>query len=73
MSAGAIYTVGNGKRTQCAMRVDGVWFMRTRWRNGWSKWREHGTRRPFEFGMYLAPRMGKAVLPSTIVSNDEPY
>lgn len=62
MSA-AIYTIGNGKRTQMAMRADGVWFVRTRWRNGWSKWREHGTKRPYEFGMYKAPGCGVAHLP----------
>lgn len=58
-----IYTIGNGKRTQFAMRADGVWFVRTRWRDQWSKWRENGTRRPFEFGMYIAPHCGCAKLP----------
>lgn len=58
-----VYTVGNGKRTQCAMRADGVWFVRTWWHRSWGKWMEHGKQRPFEFGMYKAPRCGNAVLP----------
>lgn len=61
MSHRPIYTVGDGKRNQWAMRDDGVWFVRSKWRRGWSKWRDIGTRRPFEFGMY--PTGHKAHLP----------
>lgn len=59
-----IYTIGNGKRTQCAMRDDGVWFVRSKWRDVWGAWREHGRKKPYEFGMYIAPRAGSARLPS---------
>jgi len=58
-----IYTVGDGKRTQVARRDDGVWFVRKTWRGVWGKWEEYGVKRPFEFGMYPAPRAGKARLP----------
>lgn len=58
-----IYTVGNGERTQIAQRADGVWFMRQKWHGVWGKWQSVGRKRPFEFGMYQAPRMGKARLP----------
>lgn len=56
-----IYTVGNGERTQVAMRADGVWFMRRKWKRRWSKWDSVGKVRPFEFGLYVVP--GKARLP----------
>lgn len=62
--SGDIYTIGNGQRTQLAQREDGVWFVRTRWRGMWSKWRESGPKCPYEFGKYLAPRAGKARLPN---------
>lgn len=58
-----LYTIGNGKRNQFAMRADGVWFVRSRWHGGWSKWREHGAKRPFEFGMYIVPGNRQAKLP----------
>lgn len=58
-----IYTIGNGERTQIAQRADGVWFTRQKWRGAWGKWMSVGRKRPFEFGMYRAPRMGKARLP----------
>lgn len=58
-----VYTIGNGKRHQCAMRADGVWFVRSMWRGEWGKWQEHGRTKPYEFGMYIAPRMGAAKLP----------
>jgi len=63
MSAARIYTVGNGQRTQVAMRADGVWFVRHMWRGRWGKWDSVGKKRPFEFGMYEAPRAGLARLP----------
>lgn len=59
-----IYTVGDGTRTQIAMRQDGVWFIRSKWRGVWGKWKDVGTKRPFLTGMYLAPRCGKAKLPA---------
>lgn len=59
----AIYTVGNGQRTQFAMRHDGMWFMRTRFNNQWGKWLQHGRTRPYDCGVYLAPGAGKARLP----------
>lgn len=58
-----IYTIGNGERTQIARRADGVWFTRQRWRGVWGKWQAVGIKRPYEFGMYPAPRSGKARLP----------
>lgn len=58
-----IYTIGDGTRTQMAQREDGVWFTRSKWRGLWGKWYEVGKHRPFDFGMYLAPGMGKARLP----------
>lgn len=67
-----IYTVGDGKRTQCAQRqADGVWFIRRKWRGQWGKWTEVGRQRPFEFGMYKAPRCGNAVLPINRSDDDE--
>jgi hypothetical protein len=59
-----IYTVGDGKRTQCARREDGVWFVRSKWHGLWGAWREHGSKCPYEFGKYLAPHAGKARLPN---------
>lgn len=58
-----IYTVGDGKRTQLAKREDGVWFRRRSFKGQWGKWEEMGRQRPYETGMYLAPRTGKARLP----------
>lgn len=66
-----IYTVGDGRRHQWAMREDGTWFVRTRWRGHWSKWRDVGTKRPFEFGMYLVPNLGKAHLPPMKGNEDD--
>lgn len=68
MTACQVYTVGNGKRHQYAMREDGMWFARSRkfdLRDGWvwGEWKPHGRSKPYEFGMYLAPRMGLARLP----------
>lgn len=62
-----VYTVGDGKRTQCAQREDGVWFIRRSFKGQWGKWDECGRRRPFETGMYLAPRAGKARLPNVSI------
>lgn len=58
-----IYTIGNGKRHQFAKRADGVWFVRGRFREHWTKWVEHGRSKPHEFGMYLALPVRLARLP----------
>lgn len=58
-----IYTVGDGTRTQLAMRSDGMWFVRRKWRGVWGKWMSAGRRCPYEFGKYLAPGAGHAKLP----------
>jgi len=62
-----IYTVGDGTRTQMAMRADGVWFMR---RKGvgfaselWQAW-EKQPRCPYEFGKYIDRKAGNARLPN---------
>ncbi len=58
-----IYTVGDGTRTQMAMRRDGIWFKRTKnLRNQWGKWDRVGPQCPFLFGKY--PVRGNAVLPN---------
>lgn len=58
-----IYTVGDGKRTQIAMRDDGVWFIRT-WERGqfWTAWKRCA-KRPYEFTAYIDNRAGNARLP----------
>lgn len=61
--SGQIYTVGDGTRTQIAQREDGVWFTRSIYKGRWLKWTEYGRRKPYAFGMYIAPHAGKAVLP----------
>lgn len=59
-----IYTVGDGKRTQFAKRdEDGMWFIRTKYRDHWAKWMVSGKQRPFDFGVYAAPGVGCAKLP----------
>lgn len=58
----AIYTIGDGTRTQIAMRDDGVWFQRSKWRGVWGKWSQCA-KRPYEFSAYLAKRAGQARLP----------
>lgn len=65
--ANEIYTIGDGTRTQMAQRVDGMWFIRTKWRGLWGKWRECGPKKPFLFGMYVAPNAGKARLPDVAI------
>jgi hypothetical protein len=61
-----IYTVGDGTRTQIAMRADGVWFKREKWRRVWGKW-IRCTGRPYEFRAYLAKHAGNARLPDDAV------
>jgi hypothetical protein len=60
-----IYLVGDGKSTQCAMRADGVWFVRRTISNTkfWGKWLKQDDR-PFEFSAYLDPKGSMAVLPN---------
>lgn len=57
-----IYTIGDGTRTQMALRDDGVWFMRTKWRGLWQRW-EPQVRRPYAIGAYIDRKAGNAVLP----------
>ena len=64
-----IYTIGEGKRTQFAKREDGIWFIRTAWRKGWTAWREFGKRCPYDFGKYQAPGAGKARLPNVSIQS----
>lgn len=58
-----IYTVGDGTRTQIAMRGDGIWFKREKWRGVWGKWFKC-EKRPYEFTAYLAKHAGNARLPN---------
>lgn len=62
-----IYTVGDGTRTQMALRADGVWFKRTKGvgaRVGlWGHWEECGKVCPYEFGKYVDRKAGNARLP----------
>jgi hypothetical protein len=58
-----IYRIGDGRRKQCAMREDGVWFVRGKRINkpGWTRWAYHGMVRPL--GAWYDPLSGKARLP----------
>lgn len=58
-----IYAVGQADATQCAMRDDGVWFIRRRnLRMLWGAWERCKTR-PYEFGTWVDKRAGNAQLP----------
>lgn len=64
-----IYSIGNGKRTQVAMRDDGVWFERFHRENkpGWGKWhRTPDDKRPMH--AWYNPSAGKAKLPKDIAN-----
>ena len=65
MDKSPIYLVGDGKTTQCARRVDGVWFVRKTLGNTrhWGKWLKVDGR-PYEFSAYRDPRQSMAVLPN---------
>lgn len=60
-----IFSIGDGRRRQCAMREDGVWFERSRVefrgrRAHWSKWVQI-PRRPDH--AWYNPAAGRARLP----------
>jgi hypothetical protein len=57
-----IYRVGDGRRKQAAMRVDGAWFVRCKRINkpGWTRWAQVPAR---PLGAWFDPLSGKARLP----------
>ena len=61
-----VYTIGDGTRTQVAMRQDGKWFERVRWRGVWHAWRQCASR-PYEFSAYLVLPAQNARLPDVAI------
>ncbi len=61
-----IYTVGDGTRTQLAMRADGQWFKRVKGvgftAGVWLAW-EKCPRDTYQFNRYIAKGAGNARLP----------
>lgn len=61
-----IYTVGDGTRTQLAVRADGIWFKRTKLFGSkaalWGPW-ELCKHRPYDFGIYPVKPAQNARLP----------
>lgn len=58
-----IFTIGQGKRYQFAMREDGVWFKRSKdHRNMWGKWLPTGSKNRPD-AIWYHPGAGRANLP----------
>ena len=64
-----IWTIGDGTRTQMAMRADGAWFMHKRDQGAhgdlWGKWTRQ-VRRPHAIGSWIDPKAGFGRLPCAL-------